>query len=126
MRTTKWGKITRRFVNRVTGPDRTHGHRQPAAGGLGEMGGGGRDDAETEPRRQFRERGVAFVVERLPVVGELDADPVGAEPVNQIGERFLGGFWAAVAERLTDVSFATPGQDVPVAARCLGQRVVVV
>ena len=80
----------------------------------------------TEPGRQLGQRGVALVVEGMPVVGELDADPVAAEPVHQIGQRLLRGLRAAVGKRLADMAFAASGQDVPVPAGRLGQRVVVV
>ncbi len=38
---------------------------------------GGGDDADTEARRQSGQRGVAFVVERVTMMGQLDADPAG-------------------------------------------------
>ena len=60
----------------LPGPDRAHRHGQPSARRLGEMRGGGGDDADAEPRRQLGERGVALVVERMAVMGQLDADPV--------------------------------------------------
>ena len=91
------------------------------------MGGGGGDDADgPNSRRQLGQRGVAFVVEGMPMVGELDADPVAAEPVHQVGQRLGGRLRAAVGKRLADMAFAAPGQDVPVPACRLGQRVVVV
>ena len=62
---------------------------------FGEVRGGGGDDAHAEARRQGGERGVALVVEGVAVVGQLDGDPVAAEPVDQIGERGLGGFRTA-------------------------------
>ena len=126
VRTTQRRKVTGRLVHRVAGPDRTHRHRQPAPGRLGEVGGGGGDDADAEPRCQFGQRGVAFVVERMPVVGQLDADPVAPEPVHQIGQRLLRRLRTAVGKRLADMAFAASGQDVPVPARRLGQRVEVV
>ena len=126
MRTTKRGKVTGRLVHRVAGPDGAHRHRQPAPRRLGEVGGGGGDDAEAEPRRQLGERGVALVVEGMAVMGQLDADPVAAEPVHQVGQRLLGGLRAAVGKRLADMAFAASGQDVPVPACRLGQRVEVV
>ena len=48
------------------------------------------------------------------------------EPVHQVGKRLLGGFRTAVGKRLADMAFAAPGEDVPVPARRLGQRVEVV
>ena len=60
------------------------------------------------------------------MVGQLDADPVAAEPVHQIGQRLGGRLRAAVGKRLADMAFAASGQDVPVPACGLGQRVVVV
>ena len=59
-------------------------------------------------------------------MGQLDADPVGAEPVHQIGQRRRGRIRPAVGKRLADMAFAAAGQDVPVPARRLGQRVEVV
>ena len=90
------------------------------------MGGGGGDDPETEPGRQLRQCGVALVVEGMPMVGQLDADPVPAEPVDQIGKRLFRGIRAAAGKRLADMAFAASGQDVPVPVGRLGQRVVVV
>src|ERR1700755_1149975 len=126
MRTTEWRKITGSVVNRVSGTDGTHGHRQPSPRRLGEVGGGGGDDADAEPRRQSSERGVALVVERMAVPAQLDADPFSAEPVHQVRERLLCSFRPSGRERLADMTFATAGQDVPVATRRLGQRVVVI
>ena len=45
------------------------------------------EPATPEPRRQVRELGVALVIERMPVMSELDAHPLGPEPVDQVGER---------------------------------------
>ncbi|SHT51610.1 Uncharacterised protein [Mycobacteroides abscessus subsp. abscessus] len=56
------------------------------------MRGGGGDDAETEPRRQRCQRGIAFVVERMSVVGQFDGHPVRAEPVHQAGQRLVRRF----------------------------------
>ena len=39
------------------------------------MRSGGGDDADSEPGRQAGQHGVAFVVERLAMMGQLDADP---------------------------------------------------
>ena len=39
---------------------------------------------DTEARRERGQRGVALVVLRVTVVGEFDADPVGAEPLHQV------------------------------------------
>ena len=80
----------------------------------------------TEPRRQLGQRGVAFVVERMAVMGQLDADPVAPEPVHQIGQRRCGRLRPAGGQRLADMAFAATGQDVPVPARRLGERVEVV
>ena len=93
---------------------------------LGEVRGGGGDDTDTEPRRQLGQRGVALVVERMAVVGQLDADPVAAEPVHQVGQRLARRLRAAVGKRLAHMAFAAAGQDVPVPAGRLGQRVEVV
>ena len=90
------------------------------------MRSGGGDDADAEARRQPGQRRVAFVVERLTVMGQLDADPAGAEPVHQIGQRPLRRVRTAIGKRLAHMAFAAPGQDVPVPAGGLGQRVEVV
>ncbi len=82
--------------------------------------------AEAEAGRQLGQHGVALVVEGMAVVGELDADPVAAEPVDQVGQRRRGRIRAAVGKRLADMAFTASGQDVPVPACRLGQRVVVV
>ncbi len=60
------------------------------------------------------------------MVGELDADPVAAEPVNQIGERLLRRCRATAGKCLADMAFAAAGQNVPVSTCGLCQRVVVV
>ena len=93
--------------------------------GSSEVRSGGGDDADTEARRQGGQRRVAFVVERMAVVGQLDADPVGAEPVHQIGQRPFRRVRTAVGKRLAYMAFAASGQDVPVPARGLGQRIEV-
>ena len=51
--------------------------------------------AHPEARRQVGQRGVALVVERMTVMGEFDADPVAAEPVNQGGQRLARRLWAS-------------------------------
>ena len=75
---------------------------------------------------QLGKRSVAFVVEGMPVVSQLDADAIMAEPVHQIGKRLFGGLRTAIGKRLADMAFAAPGQDVPVSACRLGERVIVV
>ena len=100
------------------------------------MGGGGGDDAdtgaapaatiETEPGRQLGQRGVAFVVEGMAVTGQLDADPVAPEPIHQIGQRLFSSLRTAVGKCLADMTFAAPGQDMPVSTGSLGERVEVV
>jgi hypothetical protein len=60
------------------------------------------------------------------MVGQLDADPVAAEPIHQVGQCIGGRLRTAVRKRLADMAFAAPCQDVPVPACRLGQRVVVV
>ena len=72
------------------------------------MRGSGGDDADPEPGRQVGQCGVAFVVEWMPVMGELDADPVAAEPVHQIGKRLFRGLWATVGKRLADMALRQP------------------
>ena len=67
---------------------------------------GSGDDADTEARRQFGQRRVALVVERLAMMGQLDADPAGAEPVHQIGQRTFRRFRTAIGKRLTYRTFA--------------------
>ena len=89
------------------------------------MRSGGGDDADTEARRQPGQRRVAFVVERMTMMGQLDADPAGAEPVHQIGQRPLRRVRTAAGKRLAHTAFAASRQDVPVPARRLGQRVEV-
>src|SRR5271168_926672 len=93
---------------------------------MGEMRSGGGNDADTEARRQPGQRRVAFVVERLTMVGQLDADPASGESVHQIGQRPFRRFQAAFGKRLANGPFAASSEDVPVAARRLGQRIEVV
>ncbi len=90
------------------------------------MRSGGGDDADAEARRQPGQRRVAFVVERVAMMGQLDADPLSAEPVHQVGQRPLRRVRAAVGKRLAHTALATSGQDVPVPTGGLGQRVDVV
>ncbi len=59
------------------------------------------------------------------MVGQLDADPVGAEPVHQIGQRRRSRVRSAGIQRTTDMAFAATGEDVPVPARGVGERVEV-
>ena len=81
---------------------------------------------DPEPRRQRGQRGIAFVVERVAVMGELDTDPVGAEPVHQIGQRRRRGLRSTLRKGLPHMAFAASGENVPVPTRGLGQRVEVV
>ncbi len=115
-----------RLVDRVAGPDRAHRHRQPAAGRLGEVRRGGGYQPDAESRSQVGELRVALVVERMAVVGEFDADPLAAEPVHQVGQRRRGRVRPASGKGLAHMAFAAAGQDVPVSARRLGERVKVV
>ena len=87
VRTTQRGQPARSLVQGLPGPDRPHRHGQPAADGSREMRCGGGNNAEAEPRRQRGQRGVAFIVEWMAMVGQFDADPVRPEPVHQIGQR---------------------------------------
>ncbi len=86
----------------------------------------GRDGLDAEPTGQRGKSDVAFTVTRMPVVGEFDTDPITSEPVYQICQRDLGSFRATLGKRLAQMAFAAPGQDVPVAAGRLGERVEVV
>lgn len=90
------------------------------------MCGGGGDDIDTEPRCEPGQHGIALVVARMAVVRQLDADPILPEPVHQIGKCRRRRFRAAFRQCLPDMAFATPGEDVPVPACGLGQRVEVV
>src|SRR5690242_21365628 len=67
------------------------------------MRGGGGDHPDTEPRCEGGQRGVALVVEGMTVMSQLDADPVGAEPVHQIGQRSAGRLWAAGVQSLAHI-----------------------
>ena len=96
MRAAQWRKETGRLIHRVPGPDSAHRHGQPTPRRFGEVGGGGGDHTEPEPRSELGQCGVALVVEGMAVMGQLDADPVGAEPVHQVGQRHAGGFRAAL------------------------------
>ncbi len=126
MRPAQRGQPAGRGVHRVAGPDRRHRHGQPATFRRREMRTGGRDHAQAEPRRQLGQRGIAFVIVRVAVVGEFDADPVGTEPVHQIGQRPLGRVRAAAGECLLDMPFSASGEDVPMPSGGLGQRVEVI
>ena len=53
-----------------------------------------------EMRCQLGQHRVAFVVERLTVMGQFDADPAGGEPVHQIGQRPLRRFRPTVGKCL--------------------------
>ncbi len=73
------------------------------------MRSGGGYQPHAEAGRQVGQRGVALVVERMTVMGEFDADPVAAEPVNQVGQRGRGRLRAAFGKRLAHMSFAAAG-----------------
>ena len=90
------------------------------------MRSGGGDDADAEARREPGQRRVAFVVKRVAMMGQLDADPLSAEPVHQVGQRPLRRVRTTIGKRLVHNAFATSGQDVPMPTRGLGQRVDVV
>lgn len=126
MRTAQGGQPSGGRIQRLPGPDGAHRHGQPAPRRPGEMRAGGGDDADPEARGQRGQRRVAFVVERLAVPGQLDADPRRAEPVHQIGQRPRRRVRPAVGKRLAHMAFAATGQDVPVPAGGLGQRVEIV
>ena len=126
MRTAQRSQPAGRLVEGLPGPDRRHGHRQPAAARLGEVRRRGGDHAHAEPRREFGQCGVALVVEGMAVMGQLDTDPVGAEAVHQVGQRLGGGTRPAGRQRLAHMPFTAAGQNVPVPAGGLGQGVVVI
>ncbi len=90
------------------------------------MSPGGGDDTDPEIRRQFGQYRVAFVVERLTVMGQFDTDPLGGEPVHQIGQRPLRRFRSPCGKRLPHCAFAASGENVPVPAGRRGQRVDVI
>ena len=87
VRTAQRGQPSGGGVQGLPRPDGTHRHGQPAPRRPREMRPGGGDDADAEARREGGQRRVAFVVERVAVVGQLDADPVRAEAVHQVGQR---------------------------------------
>ena len=58
-------------------------------------------------------------------MGQLDTHPVGAEPVHQIGQRRRGRIRSAGGQRTADMTFPATGQDVPVPARRVGERIEV-
>ena len=62
----------------------------------------------------------------MAVVGELDADPVRGRTGRPDRPAPFRGSGPPVGKRLADMAFATSGQDVPVPAGRLGERVVVV
>ena len=76
--------------------------------------------------RQLGQRGVAFVVERMAVMGQLDADPVARRTGPPDRPAPFRGLRTAVGKCLADMAFAAAGQDVPVSTGRLGQRVEVV
>jgi hypothetical protein len=90
------------------------------------VGGGGGHDADAEPVGQPGQHGISFIVQRMPVTRELDADPMGAEPIHQIGQRRTGRFWTSGRECLADMALAAPGENLPVPAGSVGECVVVV
>ena len=126
VRTTQRSQPPGGSVQGLPGPDRAHRHGQPSARRMREMRCGGGDDVHAEPPRQPGQRGIAFVVERLAVMGQLDADPACAEPVHQIGQRPPRRIRTTLGKRLAHMAFAASGQDVPVPAGRLGQRIEVV
>ncbi len=123
MGTAQRGQPAGRLVQRLSGPYRTHGHRQPTPRRRGEMRAGGGDTWEAESQGQFGQLGVDFVVERMAVPGQLDTDLLLPEPVHQVGQRRRGRIRPAGGQRGADMTFATTGQDVPVPARRVGERI---
>ena len=61
----------------------------------------------------------------MAVVGQFYADPPLPEPVHQVGQRRRGGIRPAGSQRRADMAFPATGQDVPLAARRIGERVEV-
>ena len=90
------------------------------------MGGSAGDDADAESGCEISQCAIALVVERMTVMGQLDSDPPPPEPVHQISQRHSCGFGAAGGECLAHMTFAASGQDVPVPAGRLRQRVEVI
>ena len=115
------------LVQGLPGPDRAHRHGQPSARRCGEVRCGGGDDADPEPRRQPGQRRRCVrrrAADRAWVSSTLTRSR--AEPVHQIGQRPPRRIRTAIGKRLAHMAFAASGQDVPVPAGRLGQRVEVV
>src|SRR5450631_3792783 len=93
---------------------------------MSEMRSGSGNNADTEARCQPGQRRVAFVVERVTMMGQFDADPAGREPVHQIGQCPFRRVGAAIGKGLAYSPFPAASQDMPVSAGRLGQRVDVV
>ena len=126
VRTTPGRQPAGRIVEGLPRPDGRHGHRQAATRGLGEVRRRGGDHTHTEASRKSGERGIAFIVERVTVVGQFDTYPVGAETVRQISQRCGGSIWTTGRQCLPHMAFAASGENVPVPAGGFGESVVVI
>ncbi len=126
MRAAQRGQPPGGLVEGLPRADGTHGHGQPAAGRLGEVRARGRHHRHPEATGQPREGRVGLVLAGVAVPAQFDADPVLPEAVHQVGQRRLRGLRATLRKGLAHMPFPTPGQDVPVPAGRLGQRVEVV
>ncbi|SKT65908.1 Uncharacterised protein [Mycobacteroides abscessus subsp. abscessus] len=69
---------------------------------------------------------VAFILVRMTMSTELDADAIGTKPVDQIGQRPFGRSRTAGGKRPPYLTLAAASQDMPVASGRLGEHVKVV
>ncbi len=97
------------------------GQREPGRRGVVHVVGGHRGDAPLDG--QHRQGVVTGGVDGIAVVPELDSHLLTAEPVDQVVERPPGGGGPTGGEAGGEGALAASGEDVPVAAMALGQRV---
>ena len=98
------------LVHRPAGPHRRHHGGQPVPAGSGVVHVAGRHRRQPVPGGQLGQGVVAFVVLRVPVVGQLDRDAVAAEQRHQAVQLPAGRRHPALGQRGADVAFAAPGQ----------------
>ena len=114
-------------AERCAAAERRHDGGQPGVLGAGAVGGRGGDDDEPGLPGQLGERVVALGVLRGAGARELDGHAVRAEEPDERGERRPAGGEIGVPDRTAAVEGApdppvpTPREDVPVAARRLGE-----
>lgn len=96
----------------------------PDGGGIVHIAG--RDDRQLGLRGERGERVIVGRIQRTAVIGQLDIDPIAAEPLHQICQLPRRLPMAAGAQCLTDRSLAASGENHPIASGLVAQTIEIV